>query len=406
MYRQANLLALRWRLSQVHWRPPATSDRTSVLPGDIAVNKLAPVRAAWATSRLYRHPIDSNCYLLRGVSRPTGFWVAVCLNQPAYAELLLRAAGAAILPRVTMRALKELPLLPPPPEAPALAERAWSLLDAILAGEESLSRLAEAAMDRTCPPETLHFWQHQIATETTNWWRRVPRASLSDSLVPGHALFDILRHHLRDELAWEPLDRFLAPEQPHRSRLPVALPGPPRLRCLRISDVATDFTAARIPEPQAVEWPGRVYRDPLRREEVLVSLLVSSPTVAFAGEIPRQEIHVTDHWERMRFRETPGAWAIILNSPLVRMQMRLLARGSARQFLNSGALSQLLVPNIPRDEREHWDRALRRYQHDRLEAEAAWDRLWNDALEVFHRVHRAAGAMLAAPADTRGVHTI
>ena len=200
-----------------------------------------------------------------------------------------------------------------------------------------------------------------------------------------------------------PLERCLAPatDQPARTRLPIAddSPEPDRLRCLRISDIGSDLTVAQAPEKEEVNWPGRVYRLPLQQEEVLVSLLVSSPTVAYAGDIPRSDIYVTDHWERFLFRETPGAWAMILSSPLIGVQLRLLAQGSARQFLSSGAVRHVLVPVLPREERLPWDRALRRYQQHRLELEGAWGKLWDEALAVYERTHREAGVAMSFSAE-------
>lgn len=404
VYRQANLAALRWKLSAEHWKQPQIADRTCVRPGDVVVNKLAPVRAAIATPRLHRHPVDSNCYLLRGMERTDALWAALCLNQPLYAEYLVRLAGASILPRVTMRALRELPLLVAPMESRNLAEKTWALIDGFLAQEEILHRIVSEAQDQICPPETVRFWQERLASlDKLTWWRRVPGDLIADSLLPGHSLFELLCHELQVDLGWVPLHQCLAPEQPSRARLSVTEDSPevPTLHCLRISDVGTDLTVGQAPNKEEVAWPGRVYREPLRQEEILVSLLVSSPTVAYAGEIPRTDIFVTDHWERLRFRETPGAWAIILSSPLVSIQLRLLAQGSARQFLSVGAVSRVLVPIPPREERLPWDRALLNYQRSRIKLEDAWRGLWNEAATVFDRAHREAGVSIAFPREAQ-----
>src|SRR5439155_18870958 len=94
----------------------------------------------------------------------------------------------------------------------------------------------------------------------------------------------------------------------------------------------------------------------------------------------------------------PGAWALILSSPLVRLQMRLLAQGSARQFLNSGIMGDLLVPDLPREDREIWDRLLSVYQQRRIAAEAAWRELLGEASRPFERTHREAGLHIPMPA--------
>jgi len=305
-----------------------------------------------------------------------------------------------------MRALRELPLLMPPTEARSLAEKAIDLFDSFLAQEENLRRLLAEAQDRICPPETIRFWQGRLASlDKPTWWRLVPGDVITDSLLPGHSLFELLRHELQENLGWVPLESCLAPEkeQPQRTRLPVDDElSKPKLRCLRISDVGTDLTVAQAPLMEDVDWPSRVYRQPLRQEEVLVSLLASNPTVAYAGEIPRGDIYVTDHWERLLFRETPGAWAIILRNPLVSIQLRLLAQGSARQFLSTGAVNRVLVPVPSREERLPWDRALLNYQRDRIEKEDAWRRVLNEATTVFDRTHREAGVPIAFGSEQHG----
>ena len=404
VYGQANIGAMRWRLLPFHFRNRPMQDRGSVQPGDIAINKILPVRAAWATSRLYRHPVDGNCIVVRGLDVPTGFWVALCLNQPLYRQYLSAQSEGSLLPRIKMRTLRDLPVLTAPEESPGLAARAWAVTDDLLAQEETVWRMVGEAEARICPPETLRFWEERIASlEKPSWWKRVSSALIPESLLPGHALFEILRHELQTNLGWVPLSRCLAlaPERDRarRQRFSASDGEPVKLRCLRISDVGSDFTVSNAPTREEVGWPGRVYLQPLQQEEVLVSLLVTSPTVAYAGDFPRPDIHVTDHWERLFFRETPGAWALVLNSPLVRMQLRLLAQGSARQFLGSGSLGQVLVPKIAHEERLHWDRALLRYQRHRLELEEAWRKLWHEAVAVYDRTHREAGVAISFSAE-------
>jgi hypothetical protein len=303
-----------------------------------------------------------------------------------------------------MRALRELRLLFPPAETGNLAEKTWGLIDGFLAQEENLHRVISEAQDRICPPETVRFWQERLASlNKLTWWRRIPTAVVRDSLVPGHSLFELLCHDLESELGWIPLDQCLAPKQPLRTRLSATdeMSAEFNLRCLRISDVGTDLTLAQAPNKEKVAWPGRVYRQPLQNEEVLVSLLVSSPTVAYAGEIPPTDIFVTDHWERLLFRETPGAWAMILANPLVNIQLRLLAQGSARQFLSSGAVDRVVVPVPTREERLTWDRSLLKYQRNRLELESTWRSLWKEGATIFYRTHQNAGVAISFGPETQ-----
>ncbi|MBS1803684.1 MAG: hypothetical protein JST28_09970 [Acidobacteria bacterium] len=393
LYRQANLGVLRWSLepAQMLMRPQV--DRAAVQPGDVVLNKIMPIRASWVTSRLRRHPVDANCILVRGLDPASSFWIAFCLNQPLYKEYLAASAEGSALPRLKLRSLRELPVLPAPAAFIALAVRAANVLNELLGAEEVLRAEIDAAEERITPPEIFEFWKQRVAAiDRRSWWKRIPGQVVPESLSPGHALSEVLREELQANFGWIPLTRCLAPisegeKKEYRQRFAPIASQQIRSRCLRISDVGSDFTITEAPELLPIDWPGRVYQLPLQPAEVLSSLLVSSSKVAFAGHFPPDEIHLTDHWERLAFRETPGAWAIIFNSPLVRIQLRLLAQGSARQFVGSDSLGQIVVPNLPHEERLPLHRFLSDYQQKRLSLEREWRRVNREAQEIFEAAH-------------------
>lgn len=394
-YGQANVGVLRWHLDAAQFLTRPQVDRAAVQPGDIVVNKILPLRAAWVSPRLRRHPVDANCILIRGLETATSFWTAVCLNQPLYKDHLAAAAEGAVLARLKVRSLRDLPILPTPEECRPIAATASAVLDQLIAAEETLRREVAAAEERITPPEVLRFWEDRVtAIDNHSWWRRIPGEMIQDSLSPSHALFEVLRQELQANFGWVPIKQcILMPEQgrkEYRQRLTGSSESTVVARCLRISDVDSDFTVATAPPPEQVDWPGRVYQMPLQPHQVLVSLLVSSPKVAYAGKIPAPDIHLTDHWERLVFRETPGAWAIVLNSALVRIQLRLLAQGSARQFLGSGSLDQVVVPDLTREERVLMHRSLNEYQQSRLASEREWTEVLTQAEEVFRTAHKPA----------------
>ena len=64
VYRQASIGCLRLQLSAQHWVSPQIEGRWCVRPGDVVLNKLAPVRAAFVSPAAKRHPVDGNT--LRG----------------------------------------------------------------------------------------------------------------------------------------------------------------------------------------------------------------------------------------------------------------------------------------------------------------------------------------------------
>jgi hypothetical protein len=81
IYRQANIGRLHLLLGAQHWDPPQITGRWCVQPGDVVLNKLAPIRAAFVPANAKRHPVDGNSLIVRGLPFPQAAWVAFCLNQ-------------------------------------------------------------------------------------------------------------------------------------------------------------------------------------------------------------------------------------------------------------------------------------------------------------------------------------
>ena len=127
------------------WSPSTARRRGSqavrcVGPGDIVVSKIAPVRAAIVTPNIFRHPVDANCYLVRGLDLAMGFWFALCINQPAFGEYLVRKSGAAIVPRVRADVLGSVRLPRPPAGIEAISRRVYGCIEQRLDNQVELFR--------------------------------------------------------------------------------------------------------------------------------------------------------------------------------------------------------------------------------------------------------------------------
>jgi hypothetical protein len=142
----------------------------------------------------------------------------------------------------------------------------------------------------------------------------------------------------------------------------------------------------------------RVYATPVVDGDVLVSLLVTSPLVAFAGVKPEQPVHPVDHWVRLRFRETPGAWALVLDSPPIHAQLRRSAIGSARQFVTPAMICGLVLPDIPREVRVEWDDFLRSWQREHRNLDQQWLGLLGDCYRLLRETHGIYGPWTEPPA--------
>jgi hypothetical protein len=309
------------------------------------------------TDDLPGHPVDDSCLVIRGLDTPTALWVVLCFNHPSYERYLMSLSGQPILPRVSLRVLRNIPLPPPPPLFYTLAgpiktevnDRALIRRNVHSVQQEVIGFVAESggadfiarAEERFQQPT----WSAQVHARTIDW-----------SWAPQHVSAAILQDELLALSAWTPLATWLDKTPRDRRRLPPDFDR--EVHLLRLSDAETSVLPACSLETMRPTLASRVYREPLAVGEVLISTLGTSPRVLFAGVECREDVFLVDHWEPLRFRETPGAFALILNTPAVSGQLRRMSVGSARQFVRAEDIRQLCIPDVALDVRMRWDQAI------------------------------------------------
>jgi hypothetical protein len=374
IYRQSNVGRLRLLLSAQHWDPPQMSDRWCVQPGDVVLNKLAPLRAALVSPAARRHPVDGNSLIVRGLPRPAATWLALCLNRPEYEQLLLVESG--VLRRVGLGTLTNLrlPSVPPELHAPSLMLR--ELLDEMLLVADSIHRVKTEAAQMVVAPSR----QRDLREGTF-----LERESMSsDSWLPTAAALRSEQSALADELGWVPIRSLATADE--RSRL---LSAPAGSRALRLSDVADDlFVGPDAETSSSTELTAeRTLGRPLLAGEVLLSTLGASFRVAYVDDGVAPNMFPTDGWVRLRFRETPAAWALLLSTQQVRWQTARLAVGSVQQFVPPAALLSVHVPTPDRETRDRWQRAVERHHAQRRAVDGRWNSLLTSLARVFDHTH-------------------
>ncbi len=389
VYRQVNIGYMQFRLDAEHWRSPKIEwnpvdhqNEWCVQPGDVVLNKLIPIRAAWATDRVYRHPVDANCMLVRGLDRLAGVWVAICLNQEPYEAYLTQRQGLAILPRATLAGLRQLRVPAPPGELEPLSQKIWDLNDELLSNEEPFIRLM-VEVEAYVQGEVKLLADSGVGTvRSLHPGCFFQSQSIEDSLLPTHVENAALRYHLDRDLQWVPLSAIssntLGGDRLDEGRQPK--------RYLQLKDVGQDLFLGHLEEEPVVQaW--RIYERPLEHGEVLISKLVTSPTVLFVDRQPESPVYVTDHWHRLRFSETPGAWALILNTSAIREQLAGMGMGMVQQFTYASQIEQLRISDVPLELRKHWEKALYRYHERKRQLDQVWRTQWQYAQELFCRAH-------------------
>lgn len=372
IYRQSNIGRLRLVLSPEHWEPPEIADYWCVEPGDVVINKLSPIRAAVVSTAARRHPIDGNSIIVRGLPPAAATWLAVCLNQPGYEQLLLIESG--VLKRVGLGTLTSLRVPPVPPEMEGLSARLRDLIDEAMLTGESLHRArGEANAEASAAP------RRECGLSTGAFFAR--NAVSNDSWLPAAIALRAEQSALEEEVGWVPLADLATFED--RARLSHVRTG---ARALRLSDVGDDLLVDGAPSHDLI--PNRTLAKPLVPGEVLLSTLGSSFRAAYVDDDVPPNTHPVDGWVRLRFRETSAAWALLLSTEPLRSQAARLTVGSVQQFVPPDALRSLRVPTPPREVRDRWQRAVERHHAQRRSIDRRWDALVAELSAVFDTVHK------------------
>ncbi|MCM1984766.1 restriction endonuclease subunit S [Lyngbya confervoides] len=386
LYRQGNLEPMRFSLEAEHWQSPSVkvaSEAWCVQPGDVVLNKLVPMRAVLVTDRTYRHPVDANCLLVRGLNRVTSAWVAFCLNQAPYEAYLTQHQGQAFLPRVSLRELRQLRLPPPPEAMRRLGETFWSLNDALLEIEELMMRCmegVEASIQTNL--QTLEA-EGSFNRSDLGTGRFLPAEAIEDSLLPNHVENAYWRRQLRRQLQWRSLNQISQNFGVSRERLNQTSEDIPYLR---LGDVGQDLMVDHV-QPAPVTQATRVFKQPLGSGEVLLSTFAANSRVVFVDSGLEETIYATDHWERLRFPDTPAGWALVLNSQPIREQLEGLAMGTVQQFIYADRLQKLLLPPVPLEQRRAWEQVVLTHHQRKRELHQKWEGLWQETQQLFDEVH-------------------
>ncbi|WP_316237054.1 hypothetical protein [Bradyrhizobium sp. SZCCHNR1015] len=253
-------------------------------------------------------------------------WVAVCLNQPGYEELL--PAESARLGRLGLNALKSLRVLLAPPQVEGLSARLREILDEQMLASDAFHRIRiEAIMP-----------------------------------IAGLAAFDA------------------------RARLSRARQG---ARVLRLSEVGIDLLVPspdNAVSPQII--PRRTLAKPLVLGEVLLSTLGRSFRAACVDDNVPPDTFPVEGSVRLRLRGSPAARALLLATEPLRSRAARLTGGSVQQFVPPEALRSLRVPPPPRDWRDRWQRAVERSHVYRRVLDRQWSVFAKALSAGFDAVHR------------------
>ena len=365
-YRMANIGIFALGTEMQHCLRPVVENRPyCVLPGDLVIPRIPPLRACLVSESNHRHPIDGNCFLVRGLNPLDAAWLLALLNEKEFEAWFLALSGSQALPRIGLKDLRQCPFPEAPRSVLGWSTRLFSWVEAYAENAARLFSLQAEVSDHVSRTLSEDEEQEQRLFPGV----REPAALLAgNSWLPEHIEAEYQQSLLLEKGMLRLKDLVMGPASAS-ARLKEGKSSKHRLLALKdaagsyIPTVSLTLSETRL---------GRFFAEPVQIGEVLISSLVSNPKVAYADPSLSVETHPIDHWLRISFRETPGAWALVLSTPAVTSQFKRMATGSALQFANAERLMELCVPDIEWGLRNRWQSRLDELLADRRHLDKEW----------------------------------
>ena len=368
-YRQANIGVYFLNIDMQHCRRPIVFNRPyCVLPGDVVVPRIPPLHTSLVSESNHRHPIDGNCYIVRGLKPGDAAWLLALLNEKEFEAWFMARSGSQAMPRIGLKDLRNCPFPDPPEDVPQWSTRLFDWVERYSSNANRLFSLQSEVSSHVS-----QFLSDQDEQEHNLFPGVRESAALlaSDSWLPVHVESEYQQRRLIEKGAVR-LKELVVVSDAASARLKKEQSS--MVRLLKIADV-TGIYLPSVEASLSETRLGRFFAEPVRTAEVLVSSLVTYPKIAYGDRSLTEKIHPIDHWVRLTFRETPGAWALVLSSPAMSAQFRRLATGSALQFTNAVRLMALCVPNIDRVLRKRWQNRIDELLADRRHLDEEWKRI-------------------------------
>jgi len=368
------------------WAQHASADERAIRPGDLVVKRIAPLVAAVAPPHFPSLLADANLIMVRGLSSGHAWWIAFCLNHPDLGDYLLSKSGRGVLNRVGLSVLRSWQIYDPPASFRGLAQLLSGLCErrALVASQiAALKAEVEVAVGELMKSSAYQDLEDRFSQAA--WSFDFPSWLFGRSWVPHHVAREFCARYLKKDADWRPLRAFLTPDEPSRERFSEL---PRSISTVRLGNVSSVSVL-----PPAVEGapgatsPRRIFREPIREEEVLLSTLGSSSRVAFSPTAPAPAMFPVDHWARLRFESFPAAFALILQTSPVARQLRNLATGTVQQFVKPKDVMRLLLPVFPEETLANWDRSFRVLARSWQQVDANRQEAIRDGWRIFQRFY-------------------
>ena len=377
-YRMRHVGDMMLRVDAVLMEQPLLNDLTAcVATGDVVVRRVGYVGAALVSSWHRHHPVDANIVILRGLDARQAVWVAYCLNQPLYLNYLQQSAAISSMVRVGLKQLAKMPLADRPEAFDVLAGRFWHYYERQNQSDDQLQRLRMEVSDWVAE----HLPDALLSSNTSNVAARFFPAEDVGSILSFCATEqNHFARELIDKYGCVPLLR-LADVNPKGSSTIDS-----SCKVIKISDLKGQLDV-QLDTARSEENRWRYHRRQLEPTDVLVSTFVQEPKVAIASVAKNIPSFASEQLAVVSFHRTSGAYALLMETDLVRQQITRLTTGTVQRFVQPDLFKQIVIPAIETEIAHGWHLRLAEILRNKAEAQQELARLKDEMYQVYRQIH-------------------
>ena len=336
LYKIASMKNLRLLSTDLipHEQIPKTGVKL-VQVGDLLFSKFLPFSVALVTENTERRGVDSNCLCITRLKPNDAFLIAQTLQNPLYNELHLLNKRTLVAPRIGKKEVLGLRFPQLSSELSGFAAQWLDTADKVFEIENNLRKL-QNDVDEWVEKEA-------GASLTEQMEPKFYSSSALDSWLPKHVF--VKSYQNDKDRNWLKLGDILSTNQTRRSRV-LKKSDVEEVYTLQLNDAFGDLSFQS--DLAKSDRNNRIYAEPLKSKEVLLSLLGISPKVVYVQKeqekIAKQPIFVSDIWARFTETKSPETLALLLQTKLVKTQLSLSVFGVAGQFVALPQLQNICIP--------------------------------------------------------------
>ena len=390
LYRLRHIEPCRLETESFHYSQPQVANQPyCVQPLDIVIKKVGGASAALISEAHSRHPVDANLVIVRGLPPQQAVWICFCLNQPLYQDYLNEPDGISALVRLGLKKLRQTPIHPLPDDFASLAQAFLGAYGRLVETERTLARLRTQVNDWLAGRLNDFNADYWLQTRQRHWNFFNPRY-IDGTLLISQVEQNYLRDTLIEQYRFLPLPD-LAVINPTENTSGTGEAD----KILQINNITDSLTVqSTLTDRNENRW--RFQKRQLKQGDVVLSTFVINPRVAYFNRTPNEKICPGAQIAVFDFYRYPAAYALLMESWLVKMQLRRLASGGGMRFIQQQQLSNIVLPVIDPETGACWQHKIEEHHEQSHHANTQLSDILIKMNALFNRVHGNTERMRAA----------